>query len=96
MIGVCHYSWVLLECFCSHSVVVCKQLICSELWLTIFCAHALFACAYDMDHVSAIIIIIIKVLLHRPKNICLNDICYVMMHVMYNIAFTATDVILKS
>jgi len=24
-------------------VIMCKHLFCNELWLTIFCAHALFA-----------------------------------------------------
>jgi len=45
---------VLLKCFAPASVVVCKHLFCNALWLTIFCAPALFDCAFDMDPVSEI------------------------------------------
>jgi len=56
-------GWVLLNILAPISVVVYKYLLCDVLLLTIFCAHALFDYAYDMDHMFEKIIIIVS----RPR-----------------------------
>jgi len=43
-----------LKCFAPASAIVCKDLLCITFWLSIFCAPALFDCAYDMDYASEI------------------------------------------
>ena len=53
MMGVWRYSWGAVKLFCSLPVWLCANT-CNALWLTIFCASALFHCTYNINHVSEI------------------------------------------
>ena len=51
------------ECFTGRMqpagcMFITLDLFCNVLWLTIFCAPALFDCTYDVDHVSEIKILL--------------------------------------
>jgi len=50
-------------------VVVCKHLFCDALWITIFCAHALFDFAYGMDHVYKIKLLLIYIQDKQPTRL---------------------------
>ena len=55
MMGVWRYSWGAVKMFLLVSMWSCANTCCVICcgW-PFFCAHALFDCAYDMDHVSEI------------------------------------------